>query len=232
MTANALIAAGHTGLASAIHKYIGSFERARRLAKIPSPGRLSPSTIETWDEQTVIDVITQRRRDGESLAYKQVPTKLVDAALYYCGSWKNAIEMAGLDYAEIRRSSPAWSRADIIAGLRQAAHSGRKGVGADGAMHEALYLAATRTFGSVYEALRAARVDPARVLVRVQLDDDELGQAVRRLVREHPTMTLGDIQSAPLGRRVLRRFGSIDAGMRALGIRWKPQPPRRRSSRK
>ena len=57
ITAIALVAAEHTGLASAIYKHIGSFERARQLARIPSPGRLSPYTIESWGEDRVIGEI-------------------------------------------------------------------------------------------------------------------------------------------------------------------------------
>jgi hypothetical protein len=231
MTANALVDAGHTGLASAIHKYVGSFDRARRLARIPSPGRLSPDSREHWDEDRVVDEIRIRHRDGESLAYKQVPTKLIDAALYYCDSWKNAIEMAGLDYSSVRRSNAPWSRAEIVEALREAAASNRKGVGRDGAIPVDVSLAARRTFGSVRAALVVARLKPEQVFRRTRLDDRELATALRKLVRERPKMSRGDIRRAPLGRVLARRFGSVERGLVRLGIRWRPAPRRRARSR-
>ena len=231
MTANALIAAGHTGLASAIHKYVGSFDRARRLAKIPAPGRLEPDEIEHWDEERIVAEILDRHRDDEPLAYKQTPTKLIDAAVYYFGTWKAAIEVAGLDYDEIRRSNAPWSRERIIEALQEAARSKRRGVGSDGAASPAVWLAARRTFGTVRAALDAAGIEPEQVFRRTRLDDDELAAALRRLVREQPKMTIGEMRRAPLGRVVVRRFGSIEDGLDEFGVRWKPAPPRRGSSR-
>lgn len=228
MTANALIAARHTGLASAVHKYVGSFDRARRLAKIPNPGRREPNEIERWDEQRVIGEITDRHRSGEPLAYKQAPTKLVDAGVYYFRSWRAAIEAAGLDYEKIRRSSAPWDRDSIIAALRTAARSERRGVGVDGGAQPAVWLAAQRRFGSVRAALDAAGIKPELVFRRTRLDNDQLARALRRLIREHPNMTAGEMRRTKYGRVVTRRFGSIDRGMKKLGIRWTPAPPRRR----
>ncbi len=226
MTANALIAAGHTGLASAIHKYVGSFDRARRLAKVPTPGRLEPDEIEHWDERRVVSEILERHRDDEPLAYKQAPTKLVDAAVYYYESWKAAIEAAGLDYDEIRRSNAPWSRERIIEALQEAARSKRRGVGAEGAAPPAVWLAARRTFGTVREALAAAGIEPEQVFRRTRLDDHELATALRRLVHQQAKMTMGDMRRAPLGRVVMRRFGSIESGLATLGVRWKAEPSR------
>ena len=231
ITANALIAARHTGLASAIHKYVGSFDRARRLAKIPAPGRREPDEIERWDEQRVVGEILGRHRDKEPLALKQTPTKLVDAAVYYYESWKAAIEAAGLDYDKIRRSNAPWSRERVIDALRTAARSNRQGVGADGAAPPAVWLAARRMFGSVRAALDAAGIEPGQVFRRTRLDDSELARAIRRLVRERPQMTIGDMHRAKLGRVVVRRFGTIEHGLKRLGVRWKAAPARRVDAR-
>jgi len=139
ITATALINSGYTGLASAIHKYVGSFDRARRVAGIPHPGRLS-SERKKWDEDVVIGELRHRHREREPLASKEVPSKLRDA-IFYCGSYQNAIEMAGLDYAKIRRSSPAWTRAALIAALQRGAKSKKTGVGNDGPVPPSVWLA-------------------------------------------------------------------------------------------
>ena len=62
-----LIAAGHSGLASAIHKYVGSIHRARRLAGIPSPGRREPDEIQHWDEYDYVVINNDVERSIASL---------------------------------------------------------------------------------------------------------------------------------------------------------------------
>jgi len=231
MTMTTLIYNGHTGLASAIHNYIGGIARARRLAGIPEPVPLQFER-ESWDEDTVVATIRARHRAGESVAYRSVPTKLADAAVYHCGTWKNAIELAGLDYAKVRRSSPAWSRAEIVAALRAGARSGKTGTGAKGPVSNAVWLAARREFGSARKALAAAGLDPDKILRTRRLDDRELARAVRRLVREDPATSEGQLRSLPLGRVVVRRFGTLERGLRRLGIRWRPKRKRRRALRR
>lgn len=226
ITATALINSGYTGLASAIHKYVGSFDRARRLAGIPHPGRLS-SEREKWDEDVVIGELRRRHRDDEPLASKDVPSKLRDAAIFYCGSYQNAIEMAGLDYSKIRRSSPAWTRAKLIAVLQRGAKSKKTGVGDDGPVAPAVWLAARREFGSVAAALAAAGLDRRTMLRSVKLDDHELGRELRRLIEADRTMTAGALRALPLGRVVARRFGTIARGLKLMGIRWKPRQRRK-----
>lgn len=227
MTANAIIANGHTGLASAIRNYIGSFERARRLARIPSPAPRALGDRERWDEDRVVGVILQRHRAGEPLAYKQVPSKLVDAALYYYGSWREAIAAAGLDYGTIRRSSPAWTRAEIIATLRASAKSTKRGIGEDRAIDSAVSLAARREFGSLRAAIDAAKIAPQRLLRRTTLNDRELATALRRMFRKRRNMTQGDLTQSALGRVLKRRFGTHAQGLHELHIMWTPKPTRR-----
>ncbi|MGE3761864.1 MAG: hypothetical protein AB7L94_06415 [Kofleriaceae bacterium] len=227
MTANELVAYGHTGLLSAARKYHGSFVRARRLAGIPSPGRREPEVIERWDEERIVAEILARERDGEPLAYKQVPTKLADAAVYYFETWKDAIEAAGLDYTRVRRTSAPWTRARIIDALRVGAETKRRGVDAEGPVPPAVWLAARRAFGSVRAALDAADVAPAAVFRRVRLNEKELRAALKQSITDRPRMTLGDMNKSPIGRVVVRRYGSIEKGLATLKLPWKPQPSRR-----
>jgi hypothetical protein len=152
-----------------------------------------------------------------------VPSKLRDAAIFYCGSYQNAIEMAGLDYSKIRRSSPAWTRAELIAALQRGAKSKKTGVGDDGPVAPAVWLAARREFGSLAAALAAAGLDRRAMLRRVKLDDRELGRELRRLIEANPTMTAAMVRAAPVGRVVVRRFGNLGRGLKQLRIRWKPR---------
>ena len=78
--------------------------------------------FERWDEDRVIAEIRDRHRDGESLASSKVPTKLYLAAKRHCGGWPAALEIAGLDYDEIRLSRRPWTREDVLARIKRAAH--------------------------------------------------------------------------------------------------------------
>jgi hypothetical protein len=227
MTANELVAQGHTGLVSAARKYTGSFVRARKLAGIPSPMRREPEAIERWDENRIVEEIESRHRDGESIAYKQVPTKLSDAAVYYFETWKNAVEAAGIDYSQVRRTNAPWTRDHIVRALRAGAATKRRGVDVHGPVAPAVWLAARRAFGSVRAALEAANIEPGTVLRRVKLNNAELRAAVKQMIATRPLMTRGDMHKSPLGRAIVRRFGSIERGLSTLKLRWKPHPSRR-----
>jgi len=122
MTFRGLEDAGHSALAGAIQLHIGSIARARSLARIPEPGTLPTDVFERWDEDRVIAEIRDRHRDGESLASSKVPTKLYLAAKRHCGGWPAALEIAGLDYDEIRLSRRPWTREDVLARIKRAAH--------------------------------------------------------------------------------------------------------------
>ena len=104
MTRNGLIAAGRGDLLSAIGVYVGTFGRARRIARIPAPAPLASSHVpflKIWDEDRVIEEIEQRVTDGEALAPSLIPRALIAAACRYWGNWRTAVEVAGHDYAKL-----------------------------------------------------------------------------------------------------------------------------------
>jgi hypothetical protein len=133
-------------------------------------------------------------------------------------SWKNAIEMAGFDYAKVRISSLAWSREQILAALRKGAKSKRVGIGADGFVTAPVALAARREFGSIRKALRAAGLDPERLLRRSHRSRDELLELVRELAARHPKMTLIELYRNKLSAIITSRYGTLSKGLERLGF--------------
>jgi len=55
-----------------------------------------------WTADLVVAEILDRRRHGTPLAFSRVPEPLRRAGITYFGSWREAIEVAGLRYADIR----------------------------------------------------------------------------------------------------------------------------------
>jgi hypothetical protein len=104
MTGNGLAAAGRRDLLAAAVVHFGTFTRARRLARIPTPRALPSSHVpflKIWDEDRVVHEIQRRAASRKSLAPSRIPRPLMAAASRYWGSWRNAIDAAGHDYTKI-----------------------------------------------------------------------------------------------------------------------------------
>jgi hypothetical protein len=158
--------------------------------------------------------------------------KLIGAACVHCGSWKNAIEMAGFDYVKVRVRPPPPSREQILAALRKGAKSKRTGIGDDGFVTAPVACAARRAFGSLRKALLAADLDPERLLRRSVRSERELAALLRELAEKHPTMTLTELRYNKLGASITRHYGTLSKGLKQLGIDddWpirRPPPPSR-----
>jgi hypothetical protein len=148
--------AGREDLVGAIRSYVGSIVRARVLANVPHPPR-AVHAQDSWDEERVVEDILDLHRAGQSLAFTRAPSKLVNAAKRYFGSWDNALFAAGLDPDEIRLRRRPYTHEQTI-------------------------------------------------------------ERIRELAREEPTMNFGELHKHPDGQALWRRFGSIEASLRAAGL--------------
>lgn len=94
----------HPGLFHAAQYQFGSWESALSSIGIKkvrkSPGR-------TWSKKKVSSRIKELNRKGIDLSFramfKQGYGVVVSMGSFYCGSWRRAIEQAGLDYDKIKR---------------------------------------------------------------------------------------------------------------------------------
>lgn len=229
ITSSALNAAGYRGLVSTIYVRIGSIPRARRLAGIPDPGYRSPDVIHRWDEDSVISELRARHRRKQSLANTKVPRTLREAATRYCGNWRAAIEMAGLDYESIRLHRRTWTREELIAQVRAAVKSRARMRDAPSLskLVAPYHRAINRLFGGLRGVLLAAGIDPASVQKHPPSEwssNAALIDALRAYVARTPPPTSGQLFRTRLGRQAMFRFGSRDAVIRKIGdSRWSPQ---------
>jgi hypothetical protein len=93
---------GRHDLVGAMAKYAGGIVAARHLAGLPEHTPRPGSRAQRWDREAVRSVVRTRHEAGESLAFSRVPTALAKAGIRHFGSWREAIEAAGLDYGAIR----------------------------------------------------------------------------------------------------------------------------------
>src|SRR5437868_14729777 len=79
-----------------------------------------------WDKPEIVKALRKLQRSGADLSYNALATKsqsLVSAAAYHFGSYRKAVEKAGIDYATIIRR-PRWDKATIIRLIKNARRDG------------------------------------------------------------------------------------------------------------
>jgi hypothetical protein len=204
-------------LVRAVVKQFGSWRAGLEAAGLEVAGN------ERWSQVRILDEIRRRHRDGLPLATRQAPRNLVSAAAIHLGSWRAAIERAGLDYSAIRLQRSTWSRAEVIAAIRASARSDRRGIGPGGFLTIQVARAARRLFGSVRAAIAAAGCDPGRVQRRRRRTDQQLAEELRRLARERPDMLLTELHESRVGMAAKARYGTLVAALARLGIRNWPR---------
>lgn len=212
---------GRHDLVNAAATYWGGMTNARRAAGLPPPPRGKRATSH-WSEDEVIAVIKERKLRGWPLASSRIPRMLRDAATYYFGGWREAIEKAGLDYDQIRLKRAAYSRHEILNTLRALAQT-RPQMTLTGLHRHRLKSGIERWFSSVDEALRAAKLDgwPRRVRRQPMLTSSETRARIRaRHARGLPMFRTAVIRDDPqLERAGARNFGGWLAALRAAGVK-------------
>ena len=119
-----------------------------------------------WTHEEIVKRICQLHEAGEDLLDPQFKTRhrnlyLAACAHRYFGSWRRAVEGAGLDHEKLRESR-VWTRNRILHTIQQLASEGKPLGWAYIEQHEpGIYRAARRkeNFGSWANALLAAGVD-------------------------------------------------------------------------
>src|SRR5690606_25587379 len=189
-----------------------------------------------WTKEKVIQEIKRLHRAGKDLSYNAMTRSLqalVSAGAYHFGSYRRAVERAGIDYAEVTRR-PRWTRAKIIQLIKQArraerdlhwsAVTGRK----DELSRAAFAALQPRLFGSWDRALHAAGLDADEISRYRRWDRSSIIFELKDLYRGGEPINSGAMQAEDPGLHAaaMRHFGSYDAALRAAGI--VPERVRRR----
>ncbi|HPP28639.1 MAG TPA: hypothetical protein PLV57_19200 [Phycisphaerae bacterium] len=140
---------------TASRRLFGSWKAALRAAGVPNPSAEFP----IWTKVTVIEGILLRQQAGEALhcfaAAHQAP-RLYDAARRLFGSWREALDEAGIDPDIVRRRRRPYATADIVAYLKRHAKTAHRA----GDHPQSIVKAARRLFGTWHAALNTAGISP------------------------------------------------------------------------
>src|SRR5688500_6719700 len=181
-----------------------------------------------WNKSLILEALKRLHRQGKNLSYNALAAKmqpLLSAAAYHFGSYRKAIEKAGIDYADVTRR-PRWTRQRIIALIKE---SRRKGLdlhwSAVTQRREELGRAAFaslqhRLFGSWDRALHAAGLDADDVSIYRRWDRNTILFELKARRQDEAPLNSGAVQKDEPGLHAaaVRHFGSYDRSLRAAGI--------------
>lgn len=189
-----------------------------------------------WDKPRILKELKRLERRGTDLSYNALARKhqpLLSAAAYHFGSYRKAVERAGIDYAEVTRR-PRWTKPRIIALIKKGKRSG----------HDLHWSAVTkrrdelgraafaslqpRLFGRWDRALHAAGLDADEVSIYRTWDRNTVAFELRARVADRQPLNSGALQKEDSGLHAaaVRHFGSYDRALRAARI--DPEQVRRR----
>lgn len=180
-----------------------------------------------WTRRTIIEEIRKLHSAGEELNYaaaEENHLNLVRAAAWHYGTWKRAIETAGLSYDDVsiyRR----WTKERVVAGIREYHAAGGdlswRVISAEGA--PALAAAAVRVnigFNTWFDAVTAAGIDYEKVARYRHWTPQRVVQEIQELAEKEAPLSSKLVQQnhPPLYNAAKRRFGQWDAALVAAGI--------------
>jgi hypothetical protein len=191
-----------------------------------------------WDNDEVVRALRKLHRGGADLSYNSLAKRkqsLVSAAAYHFGSYRKAVEKAGIDYAEVTRR-PRWNKAAIIGLIKQAKrgnedlHWSAVTTRGDELSKAAFASLQPRLFGSWDRALHAAGLDADEVNRYRKWTKETIVSELKQRHRDHEPLNSGAIQKDDPGLHAaaVRHFSSYDGALRAAKV--DPQKVRERRS--
>ncbi len=181
-----------------------------------------------WSKPEIIKALRKLHRAGRDLSYNALAAKqqsLVSAAAYHFGSYRTAVEAAGIDYAEVVRR-PRWTKPNIIKLIKAAKRKGEDlHWSAVTKRRDELGKAAfaslqPRLFGSWDRALHGAGLDADEVSRYRKWDRETVVFHLRLRHRERDALNSGALQREDPGLHAaaVRHFQNYDSALRAARI--------------
>jgi Homing endonuclease associated repeat len=182
--------------------------------------------VHRWSKDEIGLEILRLFAAGEELNYgsvQQKHLKLLRAATRYFGSWKDAIEFAGLNYDEIRRYR-VWTEEKILSTIRKYEREGKdlSWRHVSTVLDPPLAAAAIRSgrFGSWQKALEEAGLDYDTIRKHRYWDDEIVVNELRELAEQGQSLRVSDVteMKPALVAAARRRFDGWYEAVEAAGF--------------
>ena len=199
-------------------RIFGSLKAAMEAAGLPYPPR------PPWTEERILDELRRMHAEGGDLSLAAVKDRhrcsLLGPALHRFGSWRKAVEAAGIDYSTVSRVRE-WNSKSVIEALQIRYKRGR-GMGGGAIQKEDLRLwaACNRYFGSYQKAAEAARVPIPQSLPEWSWPVPRLQKALRRVHEAGVDLSSGRIRHTHPGLfyAARSRLGSWQKALESIGL--------------
>lgn len=218
-----------------INRFFGKIALARRA--IGAGAAIEPAT--RWTAANVQDELRALREAGGPMNYRRMALRhpgLVDAAIRHWGSYRKALEAAGINYASVSLLRPRkrWDQAAVLDALR-AWWIAKGNLSSNKIQREenSLYRAAVRHCGSWGNAMRALKRPYRERRQKRPWDRQRVLDALRELHDKGVRLSSIEIsrRDAGLLTAVSRHVGTIQAAREAIGagafvpasVRWTAQ---------
>jgi hypothetical protein len=189
-----------------------------------------------WNKASIVQAIRKLHKQGVDLSYNRLAKRqqaLVSASAYHFGSYRRAVEKAGLDYSEIIRR-PRWSRQAIIIQIKRGKREGQALYWSsitkrrDELGKAAFASLQPRLFGSWDRALHAAGLDADEINLYRKWDKNTVVSDLKARVSDNQAVNSGalQIEDPGLHAAAVRHFGDYDKALKAAKV--DPQTVRRR----
>jgi hypothetical protein len=181
-----------------------------------------------WDKTSITLAIRKLHKQGEDLSYNALSRKmqsLVSAAAYHFGSYRVAVEKAGVDY-EIVVRRPRWTKAAIIKLIKDSKRGGKDlHWSAVTKRRDELGKAAfaslqPRLFGGWDRALHAAGLDADQINRYRKWTKDTIVSELKAKHRDGEPLNSGAIQKEDPGLHAaaVRHFAGYDEALKAAKV--------------
>ncbi len=210
-------------------RYFGSCRGALRAAGLQCPEEQRVR----WTNESIVDALRQAADAGRDLRWRAMwllDSKLCEAAVRHFGSYRAAMDAAGLDYRG-KRSLTTWTPQSVLEALRAMRNRGES-VNPSSMRRErhSVFHAARHFFGSYAAALEKAGIDPS--VIRRQREWS--AEAVLDQLREYhasgvdmATHALNKKDSGLL-RAAMHQFGSYRKALAAADLAYPVRVPKPR----
>lgn len=183
-----------------------------------------------WSKQTVVAAILQRVQKNQSLCVtaarkgdKQL-TCLISVAQTHWGTWRRAIQAAGLNDRELLRTSNRhWTLNKIIRGIRKRFREGKSlGFSAWNREDQPLYVAVMKRIGSRELGIRLAGLDPLLTGGKQSWTTTRILECIRLVHKNDESLAPSYVHRnhRPLFVAATGYFGSWRAAMAAAGFNY------------
>jgi len=190
-----------------------------------------------WSAEIVISAIKRLRKQGKPLnpSYISKHYKSLETAAYsYCGSWKSAVEAAGIPYDSVvywrrKPTNKKWSAEAVVSKIKELHKQGTPLNPGYVQEHYSTLETAARTYcGGWEKAVEAAGIPYSSVLTRTRRSKDSIVDRIKALAKDHPLNARSVEKIDPnLAKAARKYFGGWDEALKASGfdpskIRLKP----------